>query len=226
MDHTICPGSKFIRQPKPEQFTCSSCGEEVEIWSDEISAKCSSCKTTVVRDGTMSCIEWCAMARDCVGDDAYNDFRELKATSVKERLIELATEAASETGISLQYIERSIFYAENIARSEDASLHVVLSATVFSTIFGNRSEHARKELLKMGFQLDDVEEVCEIVTSPEGGVGELSVNESVVHDAHLLAAMEERSAAGFQGDPKNDPAVLRFSLKTRSGSELVRHVTA
>ena len=88
MDHTICPGSKFIRQPKPELFTCASCGEEVEIWSDEISAKCSSCATTVVRDGSMSCIEWCAMARDCVGDDAYNDFRELKATSVRDHLME------------------------------------------------------------------------------------------------------------------------------------------
>ena len=226
MDHTICPGSKFIRQPKPEQFTCPSCGEEVEIWSDEISAKCSSCATTVVRDGTMSCIEWCAMARDCVGEDAYNDFRELKATSVKDHLMELASAAVNDLGINLRFVERSLFYAENIARSEEAVLHVVLSGTVLGRIYGQHPERARSELLKMGFQLEDVEEVCSMVASPPGHAGEISVNESVVHDALLLAGMEERSAAGYAGDTENDPETLRFKLRTRSGSELVRHVTA
>lgn len=39
----VCPGSKPLRQPAPEIFICSSCGEEVEIWTDEVRRDCSSC---------------------------------------------------------------------------------------------------------------------------------------------------------------------------------------
>ncbi|MBT3271672.1 MAG: hypothetical protein HN368_00850, partial [Spirochaetales bacterium] len=61
-----------MRQPKPEAFNCPNCDEDVEIWSDELSGRCTACGTTVMRDGTMSCLEWCAMGRDCVGDDVYD----------------------------------------------------------------------------------------------------------------------------------------------------------
>lgn len=219
MDHTVCPGSKFMRQPKPEQFPCPKCGSEVEIWSDEISGKCGSCGTTVVRDGTMSCIEWCAMAKDCVGDDVYNDFQDRKATTIKDRLISLAS--SSPDTVNSHLVERALFYAENIARSEEADVHVVLAATALGIIYSDGA--AREELLKMGFQLEAIEEVCAIILSPQGGLGDISNNEAVTHDARLLATIEERSAAGYSGDPDYDPDTIRFQLKTRSGSELARH---
>ena len=37
------PGARFLRQPRPEMFECPDCGEEVEIWSDEIRGTCSAC---------------------------------------------------------------------------------------------------------------------------------------------------------------------------------------
>ena len=222
MDHTVCPDSKFIRQPKPEQFPCTSCGEEVEIWSDEISGRCASCGTTVVRDGTMSCIEWCSMARDCVGDDAYESFQDRKATTIKEHLLSIATKAAESQGVSFRFIERTLFFAENIARTEEADLHIVLAGAVLSGTVGNNPDQARKELLTMGYQLEDVEEVCSMLTG--AGIGESSTNESVVFDAQLLARTEELSANGFAGGPENNPDIVRGKLKTRTGTELARHV--
>ena len=35
MDYQCCPGSKLLRQAILEIYPCSSCGKEVEIWTDE-----------------------------------------------------------------------------------------------------------------------------------------------------------------------------------------------
>lgn len=66
-----CPGSNEIKQPKPEDITCRSCGGTVEIWSDETDARCKTCGTVNSRILGPSCIEWCAFAKECVGEDKY-----------------------------------------------------------------------------------------------------------------------------------------------------------
>ena len=79
MDHQFCPGAKLLRQPKPEVLTCSHCGEELEMWSDEIRVTCPSCKKTTIRDGTMSCLEWCKMGEQCVGKEIYGSYMRNRA---------------------------------------------------------------------------------------------------------------------------------------------------
>ena len=181
-----------MRQPKPELFECRACGAEVEIWSDEFSGKCPSCGGIVVRDGTMSCLEWCTMARECVGDAAFDSFNELRAASIKERLLKAARESAAGDEGSFHLIEQSLHYAEILAQAEKAELHVVLAGAVLAEAFPGQPERAREELLKMGFQLDDADEVCRIVEAAHGsGSGGVdSVNCAVVHDARLLAQNE------------------------------------
>ena len=219
MDHTICPGSKFMRQPKPEAFTCPNCNEDVEIWSDELSGRCSACGTMVMSDGTMSCLKWCAMGRDCVGDDVYDSFQERKAVTIKEQLLEMTGKEAADGEVNVNHIERALHYAELLARSEEAG-------TVLRTLYKDRSEEARKALLRMGFQISDIDMVCGIIISPEGGAGETTVNERVVYDAHRLARFEEMTAGGYSGDSKNDMGKLRQTLQTRTGTDIARHVHA
>lgn len=68
----ICPGSINIKQPKPEEITCTCCKKDIEIWSDEAKTTCPGCGRKVFRDGgLMSCLDWCSYAKDCVGEDAY-----------------------------------------------------------------------------------------------------------------------------------------------------------
>lgn len=67
----FCPGSTGIRAPMPESITCLNCGEEVEIWTDEMKAKCPNCGTTNFREQNPTCIDWCKFARQCIGDEAY-----------------------------------------------------------------------------------------------------------------------------------------------------------
>ncbi len=185
MSQAGCPGARFIRHPKPELFQCPDCNTDVEIWSDEFSAKCPSCGRIVVREGMMGCVEWCTMARECVGDAVYDSFTKMRAASIKERLCEVAAETATDAG-DIRMMERALHYAEIIAQAEKADLHVAVAGTVLSVAFRGQPDIARSELLKIGFQLEDVDEVCGIV-----GDRVDSMNYAVVHDARLLAAKYE-----------------------------------
>lgn len=73
-----CPGSGNVRTPTPSLIACPGCGEEVEMWSDELKAKCSRCNTIVFREDVPSCIEWCKSARECIGEEKYNRLMEGK----------------------------------------------------------------------------------------------------------------------------------------------------
>ena len=70
-----CPGSGPIRDPYPEEINCPSCGQAVEIWSDEAEVRCAACGGIVSREIAPSCLEWCAHGRECVGPEKYDRLR-------------------------------------------------------------------------------------------------------------------------------------------------------
>lgn len=45
-----CPGDDPGKKSVPQMFTCPACGGTVEIWSDEKSGTCLSCKKKISRD--------------------------------------------------------------------------------------------------------------------------------------------------------------------------------
>jgi hypothetical protein len=59
-----CLGIDNYARPKPEYITCSNCGSEVEIWTDEDDAECTDCGLKVSRN-MQSCLEWCEYADKC-----------------------------------------------------------------------------------------------------------------------------------------------------------------
>jgi len=69
-----CPGSKNVREPLPEIFTCPNCRTEVEMWTDEHIRKCHSCGKAVSRElDTAWCIQWCQYAKECIGAEKYEE---------------------------------------------------------------------------------------------------------------------------------------------------------
>lgn len=73
-----CPGSKSIKQPVPEYKKCLKCGDEVEIWSDELMVECPGCRCIISKEMKNSCIEWCKYAGECVGEDLLKKLKEGK----------------------------------------------------------------------------------------------------------------------------------------------------
>ena len=63
-----CPGQDF-RNLRVELYRCPNCGTEVEIFSNETKAKCYNCSEMVHKEKLPSCIEWCAAARECLGEE-------------------------------------------------------------------------------------------------------------------------------------------------------------
>ncbi len=68
-----CPGSSSIIRPKPEYVICPNCGEEVEIWSDEVVGVCDNCGAEVRKSLDNVCINWCKYAEKCIGEDKYRE---------------------------------------------------------------------------------------------------------------------------------------------------------
>jgi len=69
-----CPGidSRYLRA---KMIKCDNCGYKVEIFSDEMRAKCHKCKKYVYRKNMPSCIDWCKYAKECIGYKKYGETR-------------------------------------------------------------------------------------------------------------------------------------------------------
>ena len=63
-----CPGQD-MRNLRAAMYKCPNCGNEVEMFSDELRIKCRKCGQYVYKEQVPSCIEWCASARQCLGEE-------------------------------------------------------------------------------------------------------------------------------------------------------------
>ena len=69
-----CPGQD-TRNLRVYLIKCPKCGYEVEIFSDEAKRRCYRCGEVVYREKMPSCIEWCASARQCLGEERWQQLR-------------------------------------------------------------------------------------------------------------------------------------------------------
>ncbi len=67
-----CPGQD-MRKLRVELYKCPNCSAEVEIFSDELRVKCQKCGEIVYKEQIPSCIDWCASARQCLGDKRWKE---------------------------------------------------------------------------------------------------------------------------------------------------------
>lgn len=69
-----CPGQDN-RNLRVELHKCPNCGYEVEVFSDEAKVRCHKCGGWVYREMAPSCIEWCAKARECLGEERWRQLK-------------------------------------------------------------------------------------------------------------------------------------------------------
>ena len=72
-----CPGVTNLKTPTLSLKICPRCGEEIEIFSNEMKTSCPSCNLEIFND-IVSCISWCKYARECVGEEMYQKYQTKK----------------------------------------------------------------------------------------------------------------------------------------------------
>jgi HD superfamily phosphodiesterase/predicted RNA-binding Zn-ribbon protein involved in translation (DUF1610 family) len=205
-----CPGSQKFKQPQPETIKCSSCGGEIEIWTDEIKAVCPKCNNTVMREQGASCLDWCRYAKECVGEDIYNSFIQNKATTLKGQLIKELEDYFGEDVKRINHAKRVMHFAEELLKLENSDWHIVIPASILHDVgikvseqkYGSSAGHyqekegpavARKILLKMGVKNKDIDEICEIIRYHHSPGRINTKNFKVLYDADLLVNLKDEA---------------------------------
>lgn len=63
------------RNRQAENIICINCGYAAEIFSDEVKIKCPACANLISRQRLPSCVDWCKAARDCMGEEKWNELK-------------------------------------------------------------------------------------------------------------------------------------------------------
>ena len=58
------------RTPTIIENICPNCGAEIELFSIDTQMPCEKCGFVAYND-TLSCVQWCAYAKECVGEEMY-----------------------------------------------------------------------------------------------------------------------------------------------------------
>jgi ribosomal protein S27E len=69
-----CPGQDN-RWLRVELYKCPNCGAEEEIFSNETRVKCHECGEWIYKEKLPSCIDWCAAARQCLGEERWKQVK-------------------------------------------------------------------------------------------------------------------------------------------------------
>ena len=80
------------RTPTIAEKICPQCGSTIEVFSTDTQVACEHCGFVVYND-TLSCVQWCKYAKQCVGEEMYNHMMEIAAAQ-KQRAQESKTGGA------------------------------------------------------------------------------------------------------------------------------------
>ena len=58
------------KTPTIQEKICPKCGNLIEMFSIDTQMACEKCGFVAYND-TLSCVQWCEYARQCVGDEMY-----------------------------------------------------------------------------------------------------------------------------------------------------------
>ena len=72
------------RTPTIHEKTCPQCGQIIELFSIDTEMACENCGFVAYND-TLSCVQWCRYAKQCVGEEMYNHMMEIAAQQKKNR---------------------------------------------------------------------------------------------------------------------------------------------
>lgn len=77
-----CAGTSRSRTPTLTIKKCPRCGEDVEIFSSDVMARCSKCGLTAFTDKNL-CVHSCVYAKECVDSELYDKLKNKKEERIE-----------------------------------------------------------------------------------------------------------------------------------------------
>lgn len=235
-----CPGAERLRASFPDEISCV-CGEKVEMWPDEFGRRCTACGRTIERSAPPACIQWCAAARECVGDRLYEKYmqaREKKGMEdVKEKLLVAMRRYFGRDQKRIDHGEKVTAFAEELLKKENGHYGVVLAASILHDIGIPEAErkhgsaaagHQEKEgppvardiMKNIGIDEKVIDETCDIIGHHHSPGEKETVNFTIVYDADRLAnVLEQMEVTG------KIPWRFERGFLTRTGREAFHRLT-
>ena len=72
------------RTPTIIEKICPNCGAEIELFSIDTQRACEKCGFIAYND-TLSCVQWCAYAKECVGEEMYEAMMKIAQQQKEQR---------------------------------------------------------------------------------------------------------------------------------------------
>lgn len=203
-----CPGQdpRYWKFDAIFETECPNCGSKLEFFKDETRRKCKKCGEHVLNPKMdFGCAAHCKFAKQCFGD-LPPELMKQKEDLFKDRV-------AVEMKMRLKNDFRRIGHASRVASlverligSEKSKPAVLLSAAYLhdvepidpvgqedSTLKKEKSTAVAREILeKLDAAGEIIEEVCEIIKHLDDPGSYQSRDLDLVHDAHLLASLQEK----------------------------------
>lgn len=232
-----CPGQDK-RNVKIESCTCSGCGYEIEIFSDEFKAKCPRCKKVIPREVLPTCIDWCKYAPECVGEDIYKGHLQGKSSALKEKLIKGLEDHFGKDQKRINHAKKVLGFAEELLRQEGGDWHIVVPASIlhdvgikaaeekYGSCAGNYQEQegpeiAARILRKESFKKEDIDEICGIVAHHHSPGKVNTLNFKLLYDADWLVNLKDEVDIG---DKAKLAGIIERVFLTEAGKQKAREL--
>jgi len=75
------------RTPTLHEKICPNCGSVIELFSIDTEMACEKCGFVAYND-TLSCVQWCEYARQCVGEQMYEQMMKVAAQQKEQAALE------------------------------------------------------------------------------------------------------------------------------------------
>jgi len=208
-----CPGTE-LRNLKVEIIKCSNCGYEIEIFSDEVKVICPKCKTEVFRENIPSCVSWCVYAKECIGEEKYNQIKNFiiekqQMMDVKEKVLLEMMNYFKDDLKRIEHARKVLMYAERILEDNpQADRNVVVISAILHDIGIKEAERkygsadgqlqekegpavAKEILQKLGVKKEVIDEVCQITASHHSPGKVNTLNFKIIWDADWLVNLKD-----------------------------------
>jgi len=233
-----CPGAKRFHQPEPEDLKCPHCGQEIEIWSDEIQVTCRQCKKTFMRQQEQSCVDWCRYAKPCIGEGLYKEYMKNKSQTIKHRLLEELEQYFGNDTKRISHAKNVMYFAEELMKKENADWHIVIPASILHDVGIKIAEQkynssagkyqqeerpviAKKILLKVGLKKEDIDEICEIIAYHHTPGKIDTLNFKILYDSDRIVNLKDETDIS---DKAKLEKIIDKVLLTHNGKALAKEI--